>query len=806
MKHFLSLSFTFLFLLSCSTQEKFRQISDFTDDWQFTLADSLANYAVDTPDSSTTWRTLNLPHDWSIEADFSASYPAMPAGGALPGGIGWYRKTFVVDKSLTGKNIFIDFDGVYCNSEVWINGVSVGKRPNGYVSFRYDLTPHLNFGGKNLIAVKVDNSHQPNSRWYSGSGIYRKVRLTVANPVHVAHWGVYATAPVITDEHATLKVVTAIENTAAAVQNARLLTLLVDAAGKKVAQADSSIVIDARGADTTEQFLEVVNPALWSVEQPCLYKIVTRIECDGKLSDEYETSTGIRHFSFDADQGFALNGKPVKIKGVCNHHDLGCLGAAVNVRALERQLEILKTMGCNGIRTSHNPPTPELLDLCDRMGFIVMDEAFDMWQQRKTPYDYAQYFDEWSERDLSDMVCRDRNHPSVFIWSIGNEVYEQWHNLHNDTLLSVKLADVVKKLDPTRPITCGNNQTEPHNHIFRSSATDLIGFNYSTSNWQDSVFHRKYPDRKLIITESTSALMSRGYYEMPSDSVRLRPPRWDIHFTLPVYQNSAYDNVHTPWGSTHETSWRIVKNNAHIAGMYIWTGFDYLGEPTPFGFPSRSSYFGIIDLAGFPKDVYCMYQSEWTDTPVLHVFPHWNWNDSEIIDVWAYFNCAGEVELFLNGKSLGRKTKPQDSFHVSWRVPFQKGKLSAVAYRDGKAVLSREITTAGTPTSIRLTADRQTIKADGHDLSFVTAEVLDDEGNPVPVADNLIEFTADGAGFIAGTDNGNPTDTTSLKRPVRRLFNGKALAVVQAGKKVGVVNLTAKADNLKSAEIKIKVQ
>jgi len=812
-----------LVVAGCAEKNKCREIVDFTEAWQFSLGDT------------THWRTLNLPHDWSVEADFSEKYPAAPGGGALPGGVGWYRKEFTVDKSSEGKTVYIDFDGVYQNSTVWINGQLLGERPYGYISFRYDLTPYLKLGEKNIIAVRVDNSEQPNSRWYSGSGIYRNVRLTIVNPVHVGQWGTYVTTPAVTKERAEVSIITTVQNATAVPQSAKLFSILLDASGKEIARTGSEFEIAANSATETEQSVAVNNPTLWSVEHPYLYKVVTRIEQDGKAVDEYETPVGVRYFSFDPDNGFFLNGESVKIKGVCNHHDLGCLGAAVNTRALERQLEILKEMGCNGIRTSHNPPAPELLDLCDRMGFIVMDEAFDMWRKKKTPYDYSRYFPEWYEQDLRDFILRDRNHPSIFMWSIGNEVLEQWSHidadtltlqqanmllnfantlnkqtmdagLHINSLLTIALADIVKKLDPTRPVTSGNNGTEPYNHLFRSGSMDIIGFNYHENDWKKERFHKNFPGQKLIITESTSGLMSRGYYEMPSDSVYVRPMRWDRPFNLPVHHNSSYDNVHVPWGTTHEDSWKWVKNNAHVAGMYIWTGFDYLGEPTPFWWPSRSSYFGIIDLAGFPKDVYYMYQSEWTDKPVLHIFPHWNWKDGETVDVWAYYNCADEVELFLNGESLGKKTKPENIFHVSWRVPFQKGTLKAVSYKGGKAVLSKEIKTAGEPVSIRLTADRKTIKADGKDLSFVTVEALDAVGNPVPTADHLITFSVEGAGFIAGTDNGDPTDTNSLKKPERKLFNGKALVVIQSKNKTGIVKLNAKTDKLKTADIEVKTR
>lgn len=827
-KHYLFL-FICTVLFSCSSSKKVRENVDFTEGWKFYLGDDSIAYNAQYDDAK--WRILDLPHDWSIEADFSLKNPATPGGGALPGGIGWYRKDFVVDKSDEGKNVYIDFDGIYWNSKVWINGHLLGERPNGYISFRYDLTPYIKVGERNVIAVRVDNSKQPNSRWYSGSGIYRNVRLVTTNALHVDLWGTYVTTPTVTKDNAEIKIETNIKNSSDLSQIFELYSILIDKDGKEIAGINNSESVGVGENISMNQSLKVSNPILWSIDNPYLYKIVTRIEQNGKVVDEYETPLGIRYFSFDPNKGFFLNGESIKIKGVCNHHDLGFLGAAVNTRAIERQLEILKEMGCNGIRTSHNPPAPELLDLCDKMGFIVMDEAFDMWRKKKSPYDYSQYFPEWHERDLTDLILRDRNHPSIFMWSIGNEILEQWSHINADTLdlqqanmvlnfantlnkkdidakelhvnslLTIKLADIAKKLDPTRPITTGNNETEPSNHIFRSGAMDIIGFNYHENNWVN--FHEKFPNQKLIITESTSGLMSRGYYEMPSDSMNIWPERWDKPFERPVHHCSSYDNCHVPWGSTHEDTWRLVKNYDHISGVYLWTGFDYLGEPTPFWWPSRSSYFGVIDLAGFPKDIYYMYQSEWTNKDVLHIFPHWNWKEGQTVDIWAYFNNADEVELFLNGLSLGKKAKEKDVYHVFWRVPFQKGTLKAVSYKDGKEVLTREVKTTGDPISIKLTADRQTIKADGKDLSFITVEALDAEGNPVPVADNLINFTIEGDGFIAGTDNGDPTDPNSLKKPSRKLFSGKALAVVQSHKKAGKIILKATSSNLKQASIEI---
>ncbi|PXV64722.1 beta-galactosidase [Dysgonomonas alginatilytica] len=817
-------------LCGCSSRLKVRDRADFTENWKFYLGDdSLAN---ETQYDDSKWRTLDLPHDWSIEADFSLSNPATPGGGALPGGIGWYRKEFTPDKSSEGKVVYIDFDGIYWNSKVWVNGHLIGERPNGYISFRYDLTPYLKFGEKNVISVRVDNSQQPNSRWYSGSGIYRNVWLVTVDPVHIDYNGTYITTPVVTKDSSDVKIVTTIRNTENTLSNVDLYSILVDADGKEITRIDNSVNVTASGIVSSEQLLKVEQPNLWSVDRPYMYKVVTQIKRDGKIIDEYETPIGIRYFTFDKDKGFFLNGESVKIKGVCNHHDLGCLGAAVNVRAIERQLEILKEMGCNGIRTAHNPPSPELLDLCDKMGFIVMDEAFDMWRKKKSPHDYSQFFPEWHERDLTDLILRDRNHPSIFMWSIGNEILEQWSHidadtldlqqanmvlnfantldkksipskdLHVNSLLTLKLADIVKQLDPTRPVTTGNNETEPSNHIFRSGAMEIIGFNYHENNWVN--FHEKFPDQKLIITESTSALMSRGYYIMPSDSMNIWPERWDKPFDRPVHQCSSYDNNHVPWGTTHEGTWQLIKKYDHISGVYLWTGFDYLGEPTPFWWPSRSSYFGIIDLAGFPKDVYYMYQSEWTNKDVLHLFPHWNWNEGQLVDVWAYYSNADEVELYLNGKSLGKKTKKDGEFHVFWRVPYTKGTLKAVSRKNGKEVLSREIKTAGKPVSIRLTADRNKITADGKDLSFVTAEVLDAEGIPVPTADSFIKFSIEGNGFITGTDNGNPTDSLSLKKPERRLFSGKAIAVIQSARKDGKIVLRASSEGLESNSVEIR--
>lgn len=805
---------------------------DFNAGWTFCLTDDSLAARPDYDDSP--WRRLDLPHDWAIEGDFSPNHPSGTGGGALPGGVGWYRKVFHVDESRRDRRLYIDFDGVYMNATVYINGHRLGTRPYGYISFRYDLTPYLHWGGDNVLAVRVDNAEQPNSRWYSGCGIYRSVWLADLDPVHVAQWGSYVTAEDVSDRRARLTVRTTVENTLPTDAALSIRTDLLDESGRTVLTATSTPVA-ARADTLTEavQTMEVPRPELWSVERPYLYTVRTTLLSEGRTLDVYDTPFGFRSFCFDPQKGFILNGRRLKINGVCLHHDLGCLGAAVHTRAIERQLEILKEMGCNGIRCSHNPPAPELLDLCDRMGFIVMDEAFDMWRKKKTAHDYARYFNEWHERDLDDLIRRDRNHPSVFIWSIGNEVLEQWSDAKADTLsleeanlvlnfghspemlakegeelsvnslLTRKLADRVRALDATRPVTAGCNEPNPNNHLFRSGALDIIGFNYH-DDWFADV-PKNFPGKPFIVTESVSALMTRGYYRMPSDSMYIWPSRWDVPFSDPSFACSSYDNCHVPWGNTHEGTLRHVRDNDFIAGQYIWTGFDYIGEPTPYGWPARSSYFGVIDLAGFPKDVYYLYQSEWRpDKTVLHLFPHWNWKEGQEIDLWAYYNNADEVELFVNGRSQGVRSKGKDDFHVRWRVRFEPGMVKAVSRKDGQVVAEQEIHTADAPAQIRLTPDRVSIHADGRDLSFVTVEILDKDGHLCPWADNDVTFDVTGAGFIAGVDNGSPTSLERFKDTHRKAFYGKCLVVIRNNGEDGPIDLRATADGLEEARISVQ--
>lgn len=788
-----------------------RERINFDKGWRFALADSVQMSALDYNDSK--WHTLNVPHDWAIEGDFSASAPSGNSGGALPGGIGWYRKTFTVDNADKGKMMYIDFDGVYMNANVWINGTLLGQRPYGYSSFRYDLTPYIIYGGKNVVAVRVDNSDQPNSRWYSGCGIYRHVWLNKTARIHVAHWGTHVVA-----EGNKVKVDVTVDNP----DNAKFAVrnTLLDREGRVVGKATG-----------IKSVIKVSKPKLWSCESPYIYTLRTEIVAGGKVVDTYETTTGFRTFKFDAAKGFSLNGKSMKINGVCQHHDLGCLGAAINEDALHRQLRILKEMGTNAIRCSHNPPAPELLAMCDTMGFIVMDESFDMWRRRKTQNDYARFFDEWAERDLTDLVLRDRNHPSILMWSIGNEVLEQWSSADADNLtaeqanlilnaghdastlahgeemsvnsiLTRNLCNIVRRYDTTRPITAGCNEPDPKNHLFKSGALDIIGFNYH-HQWVKDV-PKNFPGKPFIFSESVSALQTRGFYMMPSDKVYKAPVEWWLPYQDPSFQCSAYDNMHASWSSTHEETWDVVKHNDFVGGQFIWTGFDYIGEPTPYGFPARSSYFGLIDLAGFPKDTYYMYQSEWTDKQVLHLFPHWNWLEGQDIDMWCYYNNADEVELFINGRSQGAKAKKDShEYHLMWRVKFEPGEVKAVARKDGKVVAYKVIRTAGAPAALRLTADRTHFgkNPNGDNLAFISVEVVDKDGNLCPRAEDQIFFDVEG-GRIVGTDNGNPVSMERFKEPKRKAFNGKCLVVVATDG--GDVKLKARGYQLQGGEILIR--
>ncbi len=816
---------SFVLVLCGLTTIQARQRQNFDAGWLFILADSAQMSQVNYND--TFWRRLDVPHDWAIEGDFYAGNPSGAGGGALPGGVGWYRKHFAINhETITNNRYFLEFDGVYMNSTVYVNGHQVGFRPYGYSSFEYDITPYVH-EGENVVAVRVDNSDQPNSRWYSGCGIYRHVWLTKTHPIHVKHWGVYANSSIVKGKGRLAIEVTLNHGDWHNDSSAAKIRVPVPVIQNTLIDPHGHVVGKSKGLKSS---ITIAKPMLWSCETPNIYKVRTEVILGGKVVDTYETTTGFRDFRFDPKTGFWLNGKNFKLNGVCEHHDFGCLGAALHEDALHRKLSKLKAMGVNAIRSSHNPPAPELLSMCDTMGLIVMDESFDMWRRKKTQNDYARFFDEWHERDLADLILRDRNHPSILMWSIGNEVLEQWSSAEADTLtleqanlilnaghdastlakdgeLSVQslltqhLAEIVKRYDTSRPITAGCNEPSPNNHLFKSGAIDIIGFNYH-HQWVKDV-PKNFPDKPFLFSESVSALQTRGYYMMPSDSVYVAPKEWWLPYTDPSFMCSAYDNMHASWSSTHEETWDVVKHTPYVGGQFIWTGFYYIGDPTPYGFPARSSYFGIIDLAGFPKDSYYMYQSEWTQKPMLHLFPHWNWVAGQTIDLWAYYNQADEVELFINGQSQGVRKKNVEStlhsqlnteYHVGWRVKYEPGEVKAVSRKDGKVICEQVIQTAGAPSGIRLSVDYQ-----GRDLCFVSAEVVDNLGNLCPWADDQITFSVDGDAHILGTDNGCQTSMERFTSPQRRAFFGKCLVVVK-----GKGRLQAVSPMLQTTSMEIK--
>ncbi len=797
--------------------------------WRFALADSPEMAQLSYDDSA--WRVLNLPHDWAIEGNFYVKNPSGAVGGALPGGVGWYRKRLMLTDNNEHSRYVLHFDGAFMNTSVYVNGKLVGIRPYGFIGFGFDITPFLNKKGGNVVAVRIDNAQQPNCRWYTGCGIYRHVYLLRSDEVRLAQWGVQV-LPVLKGRGANITLNSTIESFATQARKLSLKQMVYDAEGRCVAQSTTPCVAH-EGKNTVSQKIKMTNAKQWWPHAPYIYKVVSQLIDGKKVFDRDTTTMGLRNIAFDAKTGFAINGRNTKLNGVCLHGDLGCLGSAINEDALYRQLRMMKDMGANAIRCSHNPPAPELLHMCDTMGLMVMDEAFDQWRTGKTQFDYALFFDKWAEKDITDMVLRDRNHPSIILWSIGNEVLEQWNTdknqgvdlddvnillnnardpsrladnkeLSDNSKITRWLADIVRRNDPSRLITAGCNETSPNNHLFKSGAIDVIGFNYHSK--QVAKVPENFPGKPFLLTESVSALQTRGFYAMPSDSIRRLPgkrrPFIDTSFLC-----SAYDNSCTSWSATHEATWDVVKHTPFCSGQFIWTGFDYIGEPTPFNFPARSSYFGIVDLAGFPKDAYYLYQSEWTNKTVLHLFPHWNWMPGQTIDLWCYYNNADEVELFVNGQSRGVKRKANEhEYHVMWRERFEPGTVRVVSRKAGRQVAERTVNTAAQPHHLRLTPNRKTLLANGRSLVFITVEVVDKDGNLCPWAENEVFFSLNGHASIAGVDNGSPFSLERFKDNRRKAFFGKCLVVVQAGNDEGEVNLKAKSIGLEDAELKLEIK
>ncbi|MGD0744882.1 MAG: beta-galactosidase GalB [Verrucomicrobiota bacterium] len=747
------------------------------------------------------WRRLNLPHDWGIEGPFKQEYPG--ATGRLPWwGVAWYRKHLDIPATDAGKKVYLDVDGAMAYATVWLNGKCAGGWPYGYASWRVDLTPFVNFGGENVIAIRLDNPPD-SSRWYPGGGIYRNVWLVKTAPVHVAHWGSYITTPLIAASAAVVRVNTRIENESA---NDAALTVEtkiypLDANDKKMGKAAgdnlASVTVPAATNATSLSEIRVMNPKLWSIEQPNLYVAVTTLTRDGTVVDEVEDTFGIRTIEFTATAGFLLNGKRVPINGVCDHHDLGALGAAINTRALERQIQMLKAMGCNAIRTSHNPPAPELLDLCDRLGLLVMDESFDCWELDKTKNDYHLIFDDWHEKDWRAELRRDRNHPSIILWSIGNEVREQTAPARY--WIPAELTRIAHEEDPTRPATAACDKVEAGYNDFGSSL-GVVGYNYKPTEY--GRFREAAPNKPLFASETASCISSRGEYFFPV-STNKAGGRAD-------FQVSSYDLYAPPWATPPDWEFRGQDQYPYVAGEFVWTGFDYLGEPYPYGRPNdpaRSSYFGIIDLAGFPKDRYYLYQARWRpDWPMAHILPHWNWPEraGQITPVHVY-TSGDSAELFLNGKSLGRKTKGPLEYRLHWDdVKYEPGTLKVVAYKNGKRWATDVMKTTGPAAKLMLQSDRNKIADDGQDLSFITVTVADKNGLLVPRSKNHVRFEIKGPGEIVATDNGDATSFESFQAPEHDAYNGLALVMVRAkAGQPGTFTLKAEADGLKAATIRI---
>lgn len=806
-----------------------RERTSFNADWRFIKGDPLdaANAGFD----DAAWRKLSLPHDFGIEGPFKQEYDGET--GKLPWwGVAWYRKRFVAPAGDAGRRIYLDIDGAMSNSTVWLNGEQVGGWPYGYTSFRVDLTAKLKPGAENVLAIRLDNP-KDSSRWYPGGGIYRNVWLVKTAPLHVAQYGTFVTTPIVKADAATVNVEVTLDNKGAPTE-ARVSTAIyaLDTAGRRT----GSVLAQSALSPTTKvgagrqallaQSLQVAQPRLWSPRSPQRYVAVTTVLDKGQVVDVFETPFGIRTIAFDPERGFMLNGERVAIQGVCMHHDLGALGTAVNVRALERQLDILREMGANAIRTTHNPPTPELLELADRMGFLIVEEAFDAWRLSKKPNDYGRLFDAWHEKDLRAMVRRDRNSPSVILWSIGNEIREQ--GAPEGWKVAAQLAAIIRSEDRTRLTTAGFNHIGSGYNGFQT-AIDVLGYNYKPGEYPK--FHQSAPQVPLIGSETASTVSSRGEYFFPVSD--------DKSKGLANFQVSSYDLSAPAWASAPELEFKGLDDNPNVAGEFVWTGFDYLGEPTPYNadttnllnftdpaiqqrmakeladlskikVPSRSSYFGIVDLAGFKKDRFYLYQARWRpELPMAHLLPHWNWAErvGQVTPVHLY-TSGDEAELFLNGQSLGRKKRGPRDYRLRWdEVVYQPGTLRAVVYKQGKPWAEDTVQTTGAAARLKLTADRDALRADGQDLSFVTVAITDKNGRPVPRTSNLVRFSVSGPAELVATDNGDATSLVSFQSPQRAAFNGLALAIVRTKPgQAGKIVVTATSGGLGSAKVTLNSQ
>jgi beta-galactosidase len=810
---------------------------DFTQGWKFSLVNTTGADAPQPAPTDSSWRDVRLPHDWSIGLD-PVKGPNTTAGTAfLPGGLGWYRKTFRLPRAMAGKQVSIEFDGVYMDSEVYLNGRLLGNHPYGYTGFSYDMTPYTHTGGApDVLAVKVRNQ-VPSSRWYSGSGIYRNVRLVVTDPVHVTRHGLAVTTPDLENTlkagFATVHVGTTASNARGQDRQAQVVSTVKNAEGRVVGSGSTPLTVGAEPR-TAGVDIRIANPALWSTDRPYLYTVETQVLVDGRRTDATSTQLGIRWFAFDPDDGFSLNGRPMKLQGVNLHHDLGALGAAVNEDAIVRQLTIMKSMGVNAVRTSHNPPAPELVQACAAMGILMQVEAFDAWRTPKNPYDYARFFDAHSTADIQEMVHAARNSPAVVMWSIGNEIPDS--STAAGVPIAKRLIEDVRAVDTTRPVVMGSDRYRslPSPGSAQDQILQLVdgmGLNYNTAASVDAL-HARYPNKFFFESESSSSTSSRGVYQDPEQL------NTGENHTPGKRGTSSYDNNLESWTYSGEYGLKKDRDRKFFAGQFLWTGIDYLGEPTPYwdNFPVKASFFGAVDTAGFAKDFYHLFRSQWTSRPMVHLLPM-NWTDhkpGEPVAVWAYSN-VDTVELVLNGKSLGTRsfdaktttsgtryletteatgddktvtggpypgsyTSPNGSagkLHLTWNVPFSPGRLVAVAKRGGVEVARDEVSTAGTARSVRLTPDRKVLN-DGTALSFVTADVVDERGVVVPSADNRISFDVRN-GTLRGLDNGQQESAENYQASSRRAFSGKALAIVGPGQSPGPIVITARSPGLRTS-------
>jgi beta-galactosidase len=791
-----SLCFTGMLLIAnICLAESARKYLDFDPDWLFSRGDFSSSAMPAFDDSG--WRKLNLPHDWSVEGPFDASLGS--ATGYAPGGIAWYRKHFKLDSAYKGKAVAIEFDGVYNNAEVWINGQFAGRRPYGYSSFHLDLTPYLKFDKKdeNVLAVRVDHTRLPDSRWYTGSGIYRHVRLRINDKLHIGRWGVFVSTSQIKGDVATVRIETTVENDSGNKKGFSLQSEIVGPDGRFVDSRTSLGTVDNDSKQTLVQQFSIDRPKLWSLDSPLMYTVNTSLNVGSKAIDGTSTPFGIRSAKFDPDKGFFLNEKPLKIKGVCIHHDAGCLGAAVPEKVLERRLRLLQDLGVNAIRTSHNPPAPELLDLCDRLGLLVMDEAFDEFTPGKNKwvsgwnaglpgrFGYSEVFDQWADNDIQDMVLRDRNHPCIIMWSIGNEIdYANDPFSHpvlgkeykpenppaeNMVKCARPLIDAVKKLDPSRPVTAALANVPMSDAVGLCELLEIVGYNYQEQRYADD--HKKNSRRVIFGSEN-----------------------------------------HPTYGA-----WLAVRDNQYISGQFLWTGIDYLGEAGRW--PNRAAGFGLLDLCGYKKPLAWFRQSLWTDKPMVYICAatggeqnprmkeeeHWNWSKGQTVAVHCYSNCP-EVQLSLNDKPIGsKKLKEATNGVLTWQVPYEPGRLTANGLKDGKTVCQYNLITAGKASKIQLSYDVTELAADGKDICHLGFEVVDAKGVCVPDAANELTFEIAGPAAIIGIDNGDLNDTSNCKDLVHKAYHGRGLAIIQSKTAAGKVTVKASSKGLESAAATLTV-